>query len=310
MKQSPWMVLVLFLILQSVWISFEGCHNGASPTIPPILTSTPTKTLTPTPTFTLTLTITNSRTNTPTATPTPTTTNTNTPWPTNVPTSTFTITSTDTDTPTITETPTNTNTQIYTPTVTLTNTPTNTFTSVAPANCTSTSTPALIDDFEANTSSNTSILQDQCRTGYYFWYGNPSPSVVVASPGTGFACTSGTSANALHYTSGPVTGYGSVFAIASISGGEPYDISSFTGIHFCGMLGSTAAAIGPGTLEIDDASGGNSKSTIPTFTTSWQQIQIAFPLTGANLHQVTTILWTDGTTTSPVDYWLDNISFY
>ncbi len=120
MKRLTWLVPVIFLLLQGIWISTEGCHQVVSPTFPPTKTLTPTATtsFTRTPTNTATLT------GTPTNSPTPTITNTLTnTWNPATPSLTFTDTPTVTDTPTLTDTPTFTLSPTITLTPTITNTP-------------------------------------------------------------------------------------------------------------------------------------------------------------------------------------------
>jgi hypothetical protein len=193
-------------------------------------------------------------------------------------------------------------------------TPTSTATSIY-VNCSSISTPTLIDDFEANTNSNTGLPANQCRAGFYFTFGstaNPQMNASISNPGTGYGCTSGTSNNALHLVSGAVTGYGAVFALAPQSGGNPYNISQFHGIQFCGMLGSTSGATGPNSFQVDDSGSGALSATLSAFTSSWATYSIPFSsMSGtANLAQSVRFLWITGTTTSSVDYYLDNISFF
>ncbi len=201
----------------------------------------------------------------------------------------------------------------YTATPTVTLSPTPTVTSIY-ATCTSTSTPALIDDFEANTNSNTAVLANQCRAGFYFTFGstaNPQMNASIANPGTGYTCATGSSNNALLLTSGAVTGYGAVFALAPQAGGNPYDISQFSGIQFCGLLSSTANSAGPSSFQIDDSGSGALNANL-SFTTSWSTYSIPFSsMTGTeNLKQTVRLLWITGTTTSSVNYYLDNISFF
>ncbi len=202
----------------------------------------------------------------------------------------------------------------FPPTPTNTFTPTSTATSIY-ATCTSTTTPVLIDDFEANTNANTAVLSNQCRAGFYFTFGstaNPQMNASIANPGTGYGCSSGSSNNALHLVSGPVTGYGAVFALSPQSGGAAYNITQFKGIQFCGKLGPTAGAVGPNSFQTDDSGSGVLTVTLPAFTTTWSSYSYSFSsMTGTENPALTVrFLWITATTTASVDYFLDNISFY
>ena len=164
-------------------------------------------------------------------------------------------------------------------------------------------------------------MANQCRNGLYFVFDDTSNSgapfaQTVASPGTGFSCSAGSSTNDIHLTGGPFAGnyggFGSFFCLDLVQTGT-YDISGFTGVQFCGVLGPTTNATGPSVFQIL-TNPGNDTINIPAFTTSWASFSLPFSsVSGSgNLTLATQFQWitTSAHSTQPDDYFLDNISFY
>ena len=277
--------LFLMMAISVFWAVSEGCHNATStPIFAPTFTSTP---YSPTKTNTLTI--------TPTSTPTNT-------WNPSIPTYTFTTT------PTVTNTS----------NATSTSTPPSIYSTCTPVS----SNPDLIEDFESTSGGNYSpILTNQCRVGRYYATGatnlpNPTTALSALNGGAGPGCT-GTSNYAIEVSSGPISvgGWGAYFEIDFLTAKTAYDISGFSGVQFCGKLGPTASATGPATFNIWNTTGGSlSQAVQPAFTTgSWQSYTYPFSgMTGSiNLQQGQCLSWTYlSTSTAPIDYYLDNVTFY